>query len=258
MIDPVLRQVRRWLAARGPGLTVIGVAGAQGSGKSTLVRDLAGQLTADGLRVAALSLDDLYLTRTERQHLAARVHPLLATRGVPGTHDVALGRTTIAALARGEAAALPRFDKGRDDRVPEGDWPRAPAGTQVLLLEGWCLGAAPQPDDALAAPVNDLEAREDPDGTWRRHANAALAGEYRQLWARIDRLVFLAAPDWAVVAQWREQQEAELRQRAPAAMTPAEVTRFIQHYERLTRWMLAELPDRADLTLRLDTERRVI
>lgn len=258
MIDPVLRQVRRWLAARGPGLTVIGVAGAQGSGKSTLVRDLAGQLTADGLRVAALSLDDLYLTRAGRQHLAARVHPLFATRGVPGTHDVALGLATIAALARGEAALLPRFDKGCDDRVPESDWPRAPAGTQVLLLEGWCLGAAPQPEAALAVPVNDLEAREDPDGTWRRHANAALAGEYRQLWARIDRLVFLAAPDWEVVADWREQQEAELRQTAPGAMTPDEVARFIQHYERLTRWMLAELPGRADLTLRLDRQRRVI
>ena len=87
---------------------------------------------------------------------------------------------------------------------------------------------------------------------------AALAGEYRQLWARIDRLVFLAAPDWEVVADWREQQEAELRQTAPGAMTPAKVARFIQHYERLTRWMLADLPGRADLTLRLDRQRRVI
>ncbi len=128
----------------------------------------------------------------------------------------------------------------------------------MLLLEGWCLGAAPQPEEALALPVNDLEAREDPDGSWRRHANAALAVDYQQLWARIDRLVFLAAPDWAVVADWREQQEAELRQTALGAMTPEAVARFIQHYERLTRWMLADLPGRADLTLRLDRDRRVV
>lgn len=246
-----------WLDGH-PGLFVLGVSGAQGSGKSTLVAELAQRLSADGLRVATLSLDDLYRTRAERQALASQVHPLFATRGVPGTHDVALGLATIAALERGEAAALPRFDKGRDDRAPQRDWPRAPADTQVLLLEGWCLGAAPQEQTDLAQPVNALEAAEDPEGVWRCHANAALARDYPALWARIDRLIFLAAPDWAVVAQWREQQEAELRQRAPAAMTPAEVMRFIQHYERLTRWMLAELPDRADLTLRLDTERRVI
>ena len=246
-----------WLDGH-PGLFVLGVSGAQGSGKSTLVAGLAQRLSADGLRVATLSLDDLYRTRAERQMLAGQVHPLFATRGVPGTHDVALGLATIAALARGEAARLPRFDKGCDDRAPEGEWPLASADTQVLLLEGWCLGAAPQPAADLALPVNSLEAAEDPDGTWRGYANTALSRDYPALWARIDRLIFLAAPDWAVVAQWREQQEAELRQRAPAAMTPAEVTRFIQHYERLTRWMLAELPDRADLTLRLDTERRVI
>lgn len=249
--------VSAWLDGH-PGLFVLGVSGAQGSGKSTLVAGLAQRLSADGLRVATLSLDDLYRTRAERLILARQVHPLFATRGVPGTHDVALGLATIAALARGEAARLPRFDKGRDDRAPEGEWPLAPADTQVLLLEGWCLGAAPQPAADQALPVNSLEAAEDPDGTWRGYANAALARDYPALWQRIDRLIFLAAPDWAVVAQWREQQEAELRQRAPAAMTPAEVTRFIQHYERLTRWMLAELPSRADLTLRLDTERRVI
>ena len=258
LADLVLPQVRRWQAEQGPGLFTLGVAGAQGSGKSTLVRDLAARLVADGLRVAVLSLDDLYLTRAERQRLAAQVHPLFATRGVPGTHDLALGLATIAALARGEAAPLPRFDKGRDDCTPESDWSCAPAGTQVLLLEGWCLGAAPQPEGEVRLPVNDLEAREDPFGIWRRHANATLAGEYRQLWARIDRLVFLAAPDWEVVADWREQQEAELRQAAPGAMTPEEVARFIQHYERLTRWMLADLPGRADLTLRLDRQRRVI
>lgn len=256
LFEAIAPQVREWLDRQGR-FTVIGIAGAQGSGKSTLVRDLAARLTNEGLTVAVLSLDDLYLTRADRLGLARAVHPLFATRGVPGTHDVPLGLGTIAALARGEAVRLPRFDKGRDDRAPEQEWPLARPGTQVLLLEGWCLGAAPQPDAALADPVNELEAREDGDGTWRRNANAALAGDYRQLWQAIDRLIFLAAPDWEVVALWREQQEAELRQTAPAAMTPGEVSRFIQHYERLTRWMLAELPGRADLTLRLGHDRRV-
>lgn len=236
---------------------VVGICGAQGSGKSTLTAHLAQRLGASGRRVAALSLDDLYKTRAERLAMARTVHPLFATRGVQGTHDIALGLDTLAALGRGEASPLPRFDKGADDRVPRESWPLAPADTQVLLLEGWCLGAVPQTD--LLAPVNALEAEEDPQGIWRSHANAALAGEYQRLFARIDLLVLLAAPGWDVVAKWREQQEAELRAKGGAAvMSPGQVTRFIQHYERLTRWILEEMPLRADLTVRLGPDREVL
>lgn len=261
MIDPRLSdgltcRIHAALAAMPGHMLVAGICGAQGSGKSTLVAQLAGRLKGAGIRVAALSLDDLYLTRAERLQLAQDVHPLFATRGVPGTHDVALGLKTVAALERGEAAPLPRFDKGSDDREPESDWPLAPAGTHVLLLEGWCLGARPQAD--VAQPVNALEAQEDPQGRWRGHANAALAGAYQALFARIDLLVLLAAPGWQVVAGWREQQEAELRQRGgEAVMSPAEVTRFIQHYERLTRWILEEMPGRADVTVRLGEHREI-
>jgi len=240
------------------GLLVVGLCGAQGSGKSTLAMALAARLDSAGIAAAVLSLDDLYLTRAGRQELARSGHPLLATRGVPGTHDVALGMTVLSALERGEPAALPRFDKGRDDRAVHSDWPLAPAGAQVLLLEGWCVGALPQPAAALTQPVNRFEAEEDPDGVWRAYANAALAGAYQELFARIDLLVLLAAPDWQVVAAWREEQEAELRERAPGAMTPPQVQRFIHHYERLTRWILAEMPRRADLVVRLDAQRRMI
>ncbi len=245
------------LAGRDAGLLAIGICGAQGSGKTTLVDALAAALEAEGVRAATLSLDDLYLTRAERQELARDVHPLLATRGVPGTHDVALGMATLDALARGEAVPLPRFDKAADDRAPRSEWPLAPAGTQVLLLEGWCVGALPQPAAALAEPVNGLEAEEDPDGVWRAYANAALAGPYQALFARIDLLILLAAPNWEVVEIWREQQEAELREIGGArVMNPAEVRRFIQHYERLTRSILTEMQQRADVLVLLDADRQ--
>lgn len=246
-------------AAQHAGLLVVGICGAQGSGKSTLAIALAARLGQQGTACAALSLDDLYLTRAERARLGRDVHPLLATRGVPGTHDVALGMAVIAALERGEPARLPRFDKGRDDRADEADWPSAPPKCQVLLLEGWCTGAAPQPASALAQPVNALEELEDPDLIWRSYANAALTGSYRQLFAAIDLLVLLAAPGWDVVATWREEQEQVLRAvAAPRAMDPPEIARFIQHYERLTRWMLEEMPGRADMIVRLGAAREVI
>jgi D-glycerate 3-kinase len=248
------------LLERRTGFAVLGIAGAQGSGKSTLARGLRARMERRGVACALLSIDDLYLTRAERAALARDVHPLLATRGVPGTHDVALGLAAIDTLARGEAVRLPRFDKGADDRVPEAEWPCASAGTRLLILEGWCVGARPQAAAALVEPVNALEAAEDADGRWRAYVNAALAGPYQALFARIDALALLAAPDFAVVARWREEQETALRGRGGGAgvMGPAGVQRFIQHYERITRAMLEEMPGRVDMMVRLGVDRGVM
>lgn len=244
-----------------PRLCVIGISGAQGSGKSTLAAALAASLAARNVACACLSLDDLYLTRAERAALAARVHPLFATRGVPGTHDVALGLATIAALERGEAAALPRFDKASDDRRPRAEWDHAPPHCRVLIFEGWCLGAIAQPEAELVEPINDLEAEADPDGQWRRAVNEALAGPYRALWQRIDRLALLLAPDFAAVPRWRIEQEQALRAQSGgggAVMDDKAVRRFVAHYERVTRQIMAQLPARADRTLALDATRNVL
>jgi D-glycerate 3-kinase len=232
---------------------VLGLCGAQGSGKSTIAAALAGRFD----RSAVLSLDDLYLPRASRADLARDVHPLFATRGVPGTHDVALGRAIFAALDRGEAVALPRFDKARDDRAPRGDWPTAPADCDLLVFEGWCVGAAPQDAAALDAPINTLERDEDADGVWRRASNAALAADYQALFARIDALVLLAAPDIATVVAWRGEQERALRADRSGAgvMDAAGIARFVAHYERLTCHILAEMPARADLVLPLAADR---
>lgn len=259
LILAIFGEIERRIAAEPRFPVVLGLCGAQGSGKSTLAWWLMRICTGRGLTAAVLSLDDLYLTRAERQRLGREVHPLLATRGVPGTHDVALGLEVLAALDRGEPTLLPRFSKAADDRLPRSDWEAAPRDCKLLLLEGWCVGARPQALGALLEPVNDLERREDPEGIWRRFANDALAGPYQQLFARIDSLILLAAPGFEVVRGWRLQQEEELRAisrpDAPGLMDAAAVSRFIQHYERLTRHILAEMPRRADIVVRLAEDR---
>ncbi|MGI4879032.1 MAG: hypothetical protein ACRYG4_16265 [Janthinobacterium lividum] len=236
---------------------VVGLAGSQGSGKSTLAHFLRDDLGRRGLAAAVVSLDDLYLDRPERVALAARVHPLLATRGVPGTHDVALGMATIDALLAATAdstTAIPRFDKASDRRgAPD----RLAGACDVVILEGWCLGAVAQSDADLAPPVNRLEADEDGDGTWRRFVNAALARDYPPLFARIDLMVFLAAPGFADVLGWRTRQERMLPAGGSATMDDAALARFIMHYERLTRAMLATMPARADIVLRLAPDQSI-
>jgi D-glycerate 3-kinase len=237
---------------------VIGLCGAQGSGKTTIARFAAQLLQARGMRAVALSLDDFYLTRDARQRLAREVHPLLATRGPPGTHDVGMAAAAIDQLRSKGKVSLPRFDKATDNRTPRGTWETVASPVDVILLEGWCVGAVSQGKAALAVPVNDLERDEDPKGVWRGYVNDQLDGPYQALFARLHDLVLLAAPSFEVVAGWREEQEAKLRAKAPGGdggMPPAEIARFIAHYERLTRWILAEMPGRADWVVTLDTQR---
>ena len=239
------------------GAMLVGLCGAQGSGKSTAALILRHLLEARTLKVAILSIDDLYLTHAERQALAKAVHPLLATRGPPGTHDIALGQAVIDALGQPGRTPVPSFDKAIDDRRPREAWPVFEGPADIILFEGWCVGARPQPADALTAPINALEREEDRGGVWRRYVNDALA-LYQPLFARMHRLVLLKAPSFDVVQRWRGEQEDRLRGAAPAGlrvMTDAEIARFVQHYERLTRAILTEMPARADALVELDEAR---
>jgi D-glycerate 3-kinase len=234
---------------------LIGLCGAQGSGKSTIAAATVRMLQARGGRAVALSLDDFYLGREARGWLAEQVHPLLRTRGPPGTHDVPLGCGTLDALLAGEPVALPAFDKAADERRPRSAWREVEGPLDVIIFEGWCVGARPQPARRLGIPVNPLERDEDPGCVWRTYVNRQLAEPYQALFGRLDALVLLQAPGFEVVQAWRAEQEAKLRARTGLGMSDDEVARFIHHYERLTRWILEEMPGRADWAIPLATDR---
>ena len=190
---------------------VFGLCGAQGSGKSTVAGVLERRLSAAGLSAATLSIDDLYLTGEQRARLARDVHPLLRTRGVPGTHDRAAAWAAISAAAEPGPIRLPRFDKALDEPHAPEAWQVVQGPLDVLILEGWCVGASPETPQSLAKPVNALEKDEDADGRWRAWVNAQLAGDYQRLFARLDMLALLKAPSPDVVAGWRREQEHHLR-----------------------------------------------
>ncbi len=238
---------------------IFALSGLQGSGKSTLAAQVADLAEKRGLRVAVLSIDDFYLSRERRQRLARDVHPLLATRGPPGTHDLGLALETMENLRAGRAVRLPRFDKLADDRLPAAQWPTTEQRCDFVLLEGWFLKTPPQNSSDLIEPINALERDEDPDGSWRRWCNTALADDYPPLWRTIDALWFLQGPGFEVVPEWRWQQEQTLRAADPgrAAMTRGEVGRFVQFFERVSRQALRTLPAIAERTVSLDTQRRL-
>lgn len=231
---------------------IVGLSGGQGAGKSTL-SDLIRAASLDlGEQLVVLGLDDFYLTQSERDHLATQEHELFATRGPPGTHDISRLLDTIEDLVAGRSVEVPRFDKGADDRSGTR---RIDPPCHRVLIEGWCVGASPQPESDLAKPINALERDLDPRSTWRRAVNEYLVGEYAQLRDRLDSLAYLRVPDLDSVKQWRLQQEAD---RAPEQRRDIDwISRFVQHYQRITEWMYTDAANRADVLIELDTNHRV-
>ncbi len=253
---------------------LIGVAGAQGSGKTTAVQLLE---AANRPRFAQFSLDDVYLTKAERVWRADNVSSfdpyrdmdgnfqvahtprpeierLLLTRGPPGTHDLSLAKDVIARLKRGEPTKLPRFDKAADDRAPESTWPLFEGQAEAILVDGWCLGATPTV--LPAEPLNAVE-HEDEDGIWRKETETQLRKIYAPFFATFDAIVYLKPPNWDIVRAWRGQQEEQLLGRALTADEAAKLDRFLMFYERITRSMMAG-GHCASLVVHIDETRNVI
>ena len=233
------------------GVATAGIGGGQGAGKSTLGRLITEAGTVLGTRIEVLSIDDFYLTKEERLGLAETVHPLLATRGPPGTHAVERLRDAMAALRQPGVVDVPCFDKGTDTRS---GFERIDGGVDVVVLEGWCVGA-PAAEFPIDEPINALEREHDVDRRWRCHVETALAGPYAKVNDDLEALVFLKVPGLDAVRRWRLEQEGE---RAPQQrLSAAEVNRFVEHYERITRRMLATLPSIADVVVDLNEDHRV-
>ncbi len=247
---------------------LIGINGCQGSGKSTLAALLSLLLTnCYHLNVVNLSIDDFYLTQAARQRLAKRVHPLLATRGVPGTHDIALLQQTLAALcdrsAQSEPTAIVRFNKATDERRPQTEWDKICGPVDIIFLEGWCVGTGAQTAQALSAPVNELEAKNDRDGQWRHYVNHRIETDYAPLFKQLQTLIMLQAPSFDCVYQWRQQQETQLRQHTAhgdgsGIMNSRQLQHFIQHYQRLTEHMLKHLSKTADIVFQLNSAHHIV
>ncbi|GGA34641.1 kinase [Dyella nitratireducens] len=240
---------------------VLGLSGLQGSGKSTLARVIKAQADHRGWPTEVLALDDFYYSRSEREALAHQVHPLLKTRGVPGTHEIELLLSVLAALPNASEkfpVTWPRFDKGRDTRMPPSRWPHTTRPPRLVVVEGWALGLRPQLESALEDPVNELERTEDPDGRWRHWVNKQLRA-YQPVWRKLDALIVLQAPNWEVIREWRSETEKDLLARgAPLAMDATAMQRFLLHFERLSRHALATLPVLADTCVEYDTHHHVM
>ncbi|TWX64771.1 kinase [Colwellia demingiae] len=243
----------------------VGVNGCQGSGKSTLTDFISEYLMAQyQLNVVVMSLDDFYLSSENRNQLADKIHPLLATRGVPGTHDMAALDHIITQLSEHRTGfTIPKFNKATDEPFPQSQWTLIEKPVDIILLEGWCWGVPPQTDEQLQIPVNELELEHDITGEWRNYVNQQLKIAYQPLYKKMDFWLALQAPSFDCVYQWRLEQEQKLQDKnidlsGSKVMSPAEVLNFTQYFQRLSLHGENTLSKFADTVFHLDNDRHII
>ena len=243
---------------------LVSINGAQGTGKSTMTRFLKCIIEAESnCNVVELSLDDFYLTRKEREVLAEKIHPLLKTRGVPGTHDVGLLEHVLDKLLTQQSCKIPRFDKASDDRCETDACPVQEEPVDIILFEGWCNNSPAQSEQELIPAVNELEKKEDASGVWRSYVNEQLIDYQKRIFDQADMCLMLKANDFDSVYQWRSLQEQKLMASAFAAgkqhvMNDVELKRFVQHFERISRHTLKHLPAVADVVLPVAEDHSIV
>jgi D-glycerate 3-kinase len=242
-------------------IRVIGLTGGQGAGKSTITQIIKIILEIKyNLRVVYFSIDDFYKKSSERIIMSKKVHQLFKTRGVPGTHDTILIKKTFTNLIKKnfKPLTIPLFDKSKDDRFPKKKWQKIRKQPQIIIFEGWCVGAKPQKKKYLKRPINILEKKLDTNLIWRSRVNHELQNEYAGIFNKINRLIFLRVPNFECVYKWRLLQEKKLQltSKGKKIMSSIQVKIFIMYYERITKQMLVDLTKKAYAVLYLDKKHR--
>jgi len=238
-------------------IKIIGLSGGQGAEKSTITEILKFILKMKyGLKLYVFSIDDFYKTKIERKKMSKKIHPLFLTRGVPGTHDVNLINKTFRNLKKKvfKKIIIPRFDKSIDDRSIKSKWSKVKKAPNVIIFEGWCVGAKPQRNSVLKSPLNLIEKKQDVDLKWRKKVNHELKKDYKKLFSKIDKLVYLKAPSFKHIFEWRflQEQKLKLTSKSKKTMSKSEIKKFIMFYERITKQMMKDYTKTSDLTIFLD------
>ena len=235
----------------------LGLSGGQGSGKTTVVEILKIILKKYFKRKTHVSsIDDFYKTLEERNKISSTIHPLFKTRGVPGTHDTNLIKKFFYFIKKKKFKKfkLPKFDKSIDDRLKKKYCFNIKEKPEVVILEGWCVGAKPQSNSLLKIPINILEKYEDKDLMWRKHVNQKLKKEYKKLFAMIDYFIFMKIPYFNMVFKWRLLQEKKLKKKSYSnkeIMSYNKIKRFIMFYERITLQMMKDSNKSASVVMLL-------
>jgi len=267
MIKSFLIPVSFWISKRvnKKKPLIFGLAGGQGSGKTTISSILSIILKKYfKLNVFVISIDDFYKTRKDRKILSKNMHPLLMTRGVPGTHDINLILSFFRKIKSKKFKTLevPRFNKSIDDRHGKNLWYRIISKPDVIIFEGWCVGARAQSNNQLKKPINSLEKVYDRGAKWRTHVNNQLKTKYKTLFKQLDGLLYLKAKNFNLLREWRLKQERKLliqtkNKKNLKIMSSGDVLNFMQTYQRITQQMFKDALESSSIIMNLNSNHQI-
>ena len=243
----------------------VGLAGGQGTGKTTissLIRIIL--IKYFRLNVFRISIDDFYKTRKERINLSKRVHPMLLTRGVPGTHDInmMLNFFRNSKSKKFKRLKLPTFNKAIDDRFNKKKWYDLKKRPDVIIFEGWCVGAKSEKNSSLRKTINSMEKTKDQKQIWRKYVNQQLKSKYKKLYSQLNCLIYLKAKNFSLLQKWRLKQERKLwlnskRKSNSKIMSKSDVLNFMQTYQRITQNMFRNMPKYASVIFNLNSNHQI-
>ena len=243
----------------------IGLAGGQGTGKTTISSIIKIILEKYfKLKVFKISIDDFYKTRKERISLSKKVHPMLLTRGVPGTHDInmMLDFFKKSKSKKFNQIKLPSFNKAIDDRFPKNKWNKIIQRPDVIIFEGWCVGAKAEPNKTLKKSINSMEKVKDQKLIWRKYVNQQLKTKYKKLYSQLNCMIYLKAKNFSILQKWRLKQEYKLRLTAKKKfshkiMSKEDVLNFMQTYQRITQNMFKKTTKYASIIINLSSNHQI-
>ena len=234
------------------------ISGSQGIGKSTLVLILKSVIeNIYNKKVMSLSIDDYYLSKKKRLQLSNKIHPLLQTRGVPGTHDLDKLRGHINQFNKKKFPInIPIFDKLSDDIAKKTNTIKK---ADILLLEGWCCGCLPVGNKYLSKNINKLETDLDKNNIWRNFYNDKLQNDYKKIFKLFDLKIYMQPPSFKYVYKWRADQERRNLSKSvnKKYMNKKQLDEFIQHYEKITKWMMKTMPTEADMLIKVNKNQMI-
>ena len=267
MIRSFLIPISFWIfkKAKKKNPLIIGIAGGQGSGKTTISSILSLILKKYfKLKVFKISIDDFYKTKKQREILSKNKHSLLITRGVPGTHDIniMLDFFRKIKIKNFKSLKLPKFNKANDDRYKKKHWYKLKSRPDVVIFEGWCVGAKPQSLRLLKKPINALEKAYDKSLKWRRFVNLQLKTNYKKLYSQLDSLLYLKVKNFNLLKKWRIKQEEKLWLKSKSRknlkiMNKKEVINFMQTYQRITEQMFKDAPKYSSIIMNLNKNHQI-
>ena len=267
MIKSFLIPVSFWISKRTNKKKplMIGLAGGQGSGKTTISSILTLILKKYfKLKVFKVSIDDFYKTRKDRKLLSKNKHPLLMTRGAPGTHDIDLMLKFFKKVKSKsfKNITIPKFNKAIDDRCKKSLWYKLKSKPDVVIFEGWCVGAKAQTNKQLKNPINSLERVHDQDIKWRSHVNNQLKTKYKTLFKQLDGLLYLKAKNFNILRNWRLKQERKLwtqtkNKKNLKIMSSGDIINFMQTYQRITQQMFKDAVKGSSIIMNLNNNHQI-